>query len=233
MQFTIIDIILLAVFAVIVFIAAKKGFAKSLLEFAAVIAAVFLAYQFSPAVSSAVYDSVVEKSLVSTVQEQLENGEVTGSAIAQQAVNIIDDLPDTVVSIAESVGVDVAAVRDGLDFGSVSEENAAQTIVEKVAQPVVVPAITAIAFILLAVLLIVLLRVAASLISKVFELPVVGTLNTGLGIALGALKGFIVVLFLCAVLGMLFSGSDTKIGEAVSGSFFVNLFKDFVSPLKD
>lgn len=231
----VLDIILVVIFAAFVFAAVKKGFMLSLLELVAVIAALALSYQFSPVVAQAAYDGVVEESLIETVEGQIdENFNLTSST--KQAEVILDAMPEFMVSFASSVGVEFEEVKEKISSESFSSENLATELVQKVAQPIVVGALTIVFFLLLASILLFVFKWLAQILSKLFKLPLIGTANKILGGILGVCKGVIVIVFICTVLDVLFAGGDNEIARAVNDSYVIGLLDNvnpFIKSLKE
>ncbi len=231
----ILDVILIAVFAAFVFAAVKKGFMLSLLELVAVIAALALSYQFSPVVAQAAYDGVVEESLIETVEGQIDEN-LNISSTTKQAEVILDAMPEFMVSFASSVGVEFEEVKAKISSESFSSENLATELVQKVAQPIVVGALTIVFFLLLASILLFVFKWLAQILSKLFKLPLIGTANKILGGVLGVCKGVIVIVFICTVLDVLFAGGDNEIAKAVNESYVIGLLDNinpFVKSLKE
>lgn len=231
----ILDVILIAIFAAFVFAAAKKGFMLSLLELVAVIAALALSYQFSPVVAQAAYDSVVEESLIETVEAQIDEN-INIESTAKQAEVILDAIPDFMESFASSVGVEIEEVKTQISLEKFSSENLATELVQKVAQPIAVSVLTVIFFLLLASILMFVLKWLAKILSKLFKLPIIGTANKVLGGVLGACKGIIVIVFICTVLNVLFAGGNNEIADAVNNSYVANLLENvnpFIKSLKE
>ena len=234
-MFLVIDIILVAVFALFVYTAMKKGFMLSLLEFLAVIISFVLAYSLSPVVAEAAYDGFVEKQLVESVEEKIDENfslEETG----EQAEQLLDAIPDYMVAFAESFGISVNDIKRDLAKEDLSNENLATELVENIAQPIAIGALTVVSFLILAVVLQIILKVLARLISGVFKLPVIGSANKILGAILGACKGIVVVIFICTVLTVVFSSGDNEIADAVNDSLVINALDEinpFIKSLKD
>ncbi len=231
----ILDVVLVVIFAAFIFAAAKKGFMLSLLELIAVVVALALAYQFSPVVAQAAYDGVVEDSLIETVEGQIDET-FNAASSAVQAEVILEAMPDFMVSFASSVGVEFEQIKAQISSEKFSSENIATELVQKVAQPIVVGALTIVFFLLLACLLLFVLKIVAQLLAKVFKLPLVKTVNKALGGVLGACKGVVVVVFICTVLQVLFSAGDNEIAKAVNESYVVGLLDNvnpFIKSLKD
>lgn len=227
----IIDVILLTVFAAFVFTAAKKGFMHSLLELLAVILALVMSYQMSPVVAQAAYDGVVEKSLIKTVEVQLDES-LNISSTTAQAEALLDSIPDFMVSFASSAGIEIEDIRAKISSESLSAENLATELVQNIAQPIVVAALTAMFFLILSVILIFALKFIAGLLSKLFKLPLIGTVNKVLGGVLGACKGAMVLILISTVLRLIFSDSTDELGQAVNNSFVVGL-TDNINPFID
>ena len=72
----------------------------------------------------------------------------------------------------------------------------------------------------------------AKYISKLFNIPVVKSLNRSLGGVLGAIKGALVLLVICTGLRFIFGGGDSEFSLAVNESFVIGLL-DQINPLDD
>lgn len=227
----ILDIVLVAIFAAYVFFAAKKGFVRTLLELVAVVAAIFLSFQISPVVSQTVYDGFVEKQIVTALEEQISEN-VDALSVSEKANAVLDSIPDFAVSLASSAGVEISTIKEQISSQKFDSQNLAQSLVDKIAEPIVVGALTIIIFILLAVVLMVVLKIAAKYISKLFDIPLVKSVNRSLGGVLGAIKGVLVVIVICTALRFIFGGGDGELSVAVNDSFVVGLL-DEINPLID
>lgn len=224
----ILDVILLTVFVAFVFTAAKKGFMLSLLELIAVIAALSLSYQFSPVAAQTAYDNIVKENLIETVETEIDEN-LNISSSTTQAEMVLDSMPGFMVSFASSVGIEMEEVKTKITSESFSTENLATELVEKVAQPIVVAALTAISFLLLSSVLMFALKWVAGVVSKLFKLPLLGTVNKALGGVLGACKGVMVIIFISTILKVLFASGESEISAAVNGSYIVGLL-DNINP---
>lgn len=227
----ILDIVLVAIFAGYVFFAAKKGFVRTLLELVAVVAAIFLSFQISPVVSQTVYDGFVEKQIVTALEEQISEN-VDALSVKEKANAVLDSIPDFAVSLAASAGVEISTIKEQISSQKFDSQNLAQSLVDKIAEPIVVGALTIIIFILLAVVLMIALKFVAKLVSKLFDIPLVKSVNRSLGGVLGAIKGVLVVIVICTALRFIFGGGDGELSVAVNDSFVVGLL-DEINPLID
>lgn len=227
----ILDIILVSIFVSYVFFAAKKGFVRTLLELVAVVAAIFLSFQISPVISQTVYDGFVEKEIVTALEEHITEN-VDALSVTEKANAVLDSIPDFAVSLASSAGVEISTIKDQISSQKIDSQNLAQSLVDKIAEPIVVGALKIIIFILLAAVLMIVLKIAAKYISKLFNIPVVKSLNKSLGGVLGAIKGALVLLVICTGLRFIFGGGDGELSVAVNDSFVVGLL-DQINPLVD
>ena len=231
----VLDVILVVIFAAFVLVAAKKGFVKTLLELVAVAAALVLAYQFSPVVAQGAYDGFVKESMITSIEEQIDENFDTSTAPKKAEVTL-EALPDFMVSLASSAGVEINDIKAKIASEKFSSKNVATELVEKVAEPIVIGALTIVFFMILAIVLIFALKFVAHLVSKLFDVPLIGTANKILGGALGACKGVIVLLFLCTILDFLFAKGDGELSTAVNDSFVIGLLDNinpFINNLKE
>lgn len=231
----VLDVVLVVIFAAFVLTAAKKGFVKTLLELVAVAAALVLAYQFSPVVAQGAYDGFVKESMITSIEEQIDENFNTSTA-AKKAEVTLEALPDFMVSLASSAGVEINDIKAKIASEKFSSQNIATELVEKVAEPIVIGAMTIVIFMILAIILIFALKFVAHLVSKLFDVPLIGTANKILGGALGACKGVIVLLFLCTILDFLFAKGDGELSVAVNDSFVIGLLDNinpFINNLKE
>lgn len=224
----ILDVILLTVFVAFVFTAAKKGFMLSLLELIAVIIALSLSYQFSPVVAQTAYDNLLEESLIETVETHIDET-LNISSTTVQAEVVLESIPDFMVSFASSVGIDVEELVQTMGSYSFSSENLATELVGKVAKPIAVGALTVLFFLLLSAVLMFALKWIAGLLSKIFKLPLIGTVNKVLGGVLGACKGVMVIIFISTILEIIFAGGNNELSTAVNNSYVVGLL-DNINP---
>lgn len=229
-MFIVIDIILVAIFALMVFLAAKKGFIKSLLDFVAVIMAFVLAFALSTPVAQAVYDGFVEEIILDAVTAQIDENDFDAVVAAEEVVEVFEELPDAVINLAASIGIDFDKITDEIDFDEIEPTDSVKRLVRKIGEPLAVRIMSGVFFILLAVIFIIILKAAVIVISKVAKLPVIGQADTLLGGVLGALKGILVIALICTILRAFFMSGDSEFSAMVNESIIIKLFEDFVSP---
>ena len=223
------DLILVVIFAAFVFAAVKKGFVLSLLELLAAVLALVMAYSFSPTVAQMAYDGFVEDTVIESVEAQIDTN-VSLTETSAKAQVILESLPDYVVSLANSMGISVEDIKSNVANTEKTSENIATELVQKIAQPIIVGILTALSFVVLAIILLFVLKIVARFIAKIFKLPVIKTINKVLGGAIGACKGFAVIIFICTILTVFCSAGDSELAVAVNESKIVNII-DSINPI--
>lgn len=227
----ILDIILIAIFCLIVFGAAKKGLVKSLLELASFVLAVVLSFQLSPFVAEKAYGAFLEEQITTSIEEQTkEKTNVDKIDLTVIAV------PEFVVKIAEAAGVDTDKIKKQVTSYDLSSENMAEELEENVVKPVATGALTVISFIVLFILLSILFGILTELIAKVFKLPLIKSANRLLGALFGVGKGLLLIILLASVFEFLFANGNGEMAEAVNSSKVMGLLENinpFISSLKE
>ncbi len=217
----VVDLLLLCVFVLIVGLGAYKGFVKTALTMLSFLLSLFIAGLLSSAAAPVLYDNFVEKPALELVTKRIDQT-VDVDLTAKQARQIISDLPDAIAPLAEAVGVDLKELEKSIDSKKVSSESIAQQLTQAVIEPIAIPVLKAISFILLLILCSVILRIVVELIDKFAKLPVLKTANHILGGALGAVKGLLFLLVLCTALHLATSISSTSLfTKAVDSSVIV------------
>lgn len=198
----ILDIFFLAFAVLTIFIAKKKGFVLTLLDFAAFFLAVFLAIPVSGWLAEGVYNTFISQSVVTALESQLPSA-ASGAEIAAQVNAVLSDFPDFVTAYASSIGIDISEISRQVSAAGASAGSLAQTVEANIVAPIVTAVCKAIIFVILLVIFVILLKIAARLINQFFKLPVLKTLNGTLGAILGVLKAAVGIVIICSVIGLI------------------------------
>ena len=198
----ILDIFFLAFAVLTIFIARKKGFVLTLLDFAAFFLAVFLAIPVSGWLAEGVYNTFISQSVVTALESQLPSA-ASGAEIAAQVNAVLSDFPDFVTAYASSIGIDISEISRQVSAASASAGSLAQTVEANIVAPIVTAVCKAIIFVILLIIFVILLKIAARLINQFFKLPVLKTLNGTLGAILGVLKAAVGIVIICSVIGLI------------------------------
>lgn len=198
----ILDIFFLAFAVLTIFIAKKKGFVLTLLDFAAFFLAVFLAIPVSGWLAEGVYNTFISQSVVTALESQLPSA-ASGAEIAAQVNAVLSDFPDFVTAYASSIGIDISEISRQVSAAGASAGSLAQTVEANIVAPIVTAVCKAIIFVILLIIFVILLKIAARLINQFFKLPVLKTLNGTLGAILGVLKAAVGIVIICSVIGLI------------------------------
>lgn len=198
----ILDIFFLAFAVLTIFIAKKKGFVLTLLDFAAFFLAVFLAIPVSGWLAEGVYNTFISQSVVTALESQLPSA-ASGAEIAAQVNAVLKDFPDFVTVYASSIGIDISEISRQVSAAGASAGSLAQTVEANIVAPIVTAVCKAIIFVILLIIFVILLKIAARLINQFFKLPVLKTLNGTLGAILGVLKAAVGIVIICSVIGLI------------------------------
>lgn len=224
----ILDIFFLAFAVLTIFIARKKGFVLTLLDFAAFFLAVFLAIPVSGWLAEGVYNTFISQSVVTALESQLPSAASSAEIVAQ--VNaVLSDFPDFVTAYASSIGIDISEISRQVSAAGASAGSLAQTVEANIVAPIVTAVCKAIIFVILLIIFVILLKIAARLINQFFKLPVLKTLNGTLGAILGVLKAAVGIVIICSVIGLigeLTAESTPVIQNSVNDSVVAEFIND-------
>ena len=198
----ILDIFFLAFAVLTIFIARKKGFVLTLLDFAAFFLAVFLAIPVSGWLAEGVYNTFISQSVVTALESQLPSA-ASSAETAAQVNAVLSDFPDFVTAYASSIGIDISEISRRVSAAGASAGSLAQTVEANIVAPIVTAVCKAIIFVILLIIFVILLKIAARLINQFFKLPVLKTLNGTLGAVLGVLKAAVGIVIICSVIGLI------------------------------
>ncbi|MGN0557514.1 MAG: CvpA family protein [Acutalibacteraceae bacterium] len=207
----IIDAAVILIVAAFVWIQAKRGFVRTIIEVVGCIAAALIAFSAAGYLSNLVFDSTMRKGIVESVDQSIaENGSDSAAKAAEQ---IWDGLPAFVTGVAEHGGLDKAELARRIDK---AVEGGSRDLGRIIADDLIKPIVTALmsfvfAIILFSVLMI-LVRKLALWVNKAFRLPVLGTMNKVLGGVLGFFKGCIIVFALTMLISLLMAVMNNDLG---------------------
>ena len=219
----VIDIILVALFALIVFLAAKKGFFKTLFELVAHIVALIGAKILSSALAPVVFEKFAEPAFRNHLETSL--GEVGKKDYAGQAAATIDSIPSSLDGVLAMIGIDRAEISEAISSGKYAGKNLVENLMDNVVSPVVTAVLQTVLFIVLAILLTIILRLIIRFLDKIIKkLPALKQVNTSLGVLLGIIKGIIIVVVAALLIGALSGvvGNESFV-ELVNKSYIIGV----------
>ena len=184
----IIDLILIALFAVTVFIGYRKGFLRTVLGFGRLIATILLTYAFGKPFSAWIDRRFIRPRVYENILAKLT--ELADSAEGSIA-SFLDGLPARYRLFVDVTNPDTSGGVDGL------VEQYAPAISTKISQLLA----TVIGYILLFILLYLVISLVVHLTGKLADLPIIRGIDKFLGTAVGVVNG---VLLTCLVATILY-----------------------------
>lgn len=206
----IVDIALVAVFALIILISAKKGFFRSFIDFAGSMIAVLLARSLSATFAKNVFESLIAPGARKLLAQNL--GDVGTTDYSQQIENAINSLPEGLDGILQIMGINSQSIMDkasqGINFNG---ENLVESLMNSVVEPVGTAVLQFVLFVILAIALIFLIKVFGRIFDKIFKkLPVIKGLNKSLGAVFGVLRGLIIVVIVSMLISVIVSATGNE-----------------------
>ena len=192
----IVDIVILAILGLCVIYGFYRGFVHTVLNLACLIAAIFLAFMFSPQLASAVRaDKTVASALTTYTDAVARVGDydLASTSVENLSPSLIDTVLDN-VNLPEQIEAILRANLSGRAFQSVGLNN----VNDYVQNTVVAVAINVLSFIACFIVAYALLSIVVSLIRHVFRYPILKQLDWLAGGLFGLLRGglLLYVLFL-------------------------------------
>lgn len=218
------DIICTVVWLVLMVRYARRGFLASIVQLTGSFFSLLGARQLSASCADWVFENMLAGGFRTQIAATLsQDGVVNLSGIAQRYAGFLPE------SFRASI---VAACERSIN--AVLEDNAvvlADTIVEKVLQPLLTPVIMLVLFFVSYALLRLLVSMLVTVLGLVNKLPVIGTVNRGLGWLVGGVAALLdVYLVLCVVWGLIvITGGNLNVlnDTVMSSSLYYKLFDLF------
>lgn len=227
----IVDIIIIAVFAFTVFASYKKGFFKSLFDLVGTLIAIIVARIASETLADTAFDMFIKEPAKLALTNSL--GTVGTTDYAAQAEEAIASIPDSLNGVMGLIGIDKTALLDKIASSDFAQGNLVENIMANVITPVGTAVIQFVLFVIFAVVFSLILKVVVKALDFIIKkLPVIKSLNKGLGIVVGILRGILTVVIVSMALGVIvsFIGNEAFV-EAVNSSVIVNSIQGFVTTM--
>lgn len=219
----VLDIIFLAVIIIFIINGAVRGFAKSIMNIAAVVASFILTNVLSSAISEWIFNSFVRNDLLAKLNTPVTNTEISVNTA-------LGNLPSWVSGIVSFFcnlfGFDEQRLIDCFAGKAVSSNLNAVQITDNFVKPIVTGIFSFFIAIILFVLLMTVFKLIIRLVNKLFDLPVISPINRVLGGVFGAVEGIIIIIAFLAILAVImdWTNSTAAMNQGISGVAF-SIFK--------
>lgn len=228
----IIDLILVLIFAGIIYASYKKGFVASFVSILAYFTALIVAMTFSVGLATFTYKNFVKERLVNAVSDKLSD--------ATSFEGALEVFPDYITNAASSFGINSQEIIDKVN-SSLAENTqeikgeVAGEIVDLIASPIAITILRSLFFFALFLICSFVCKFIGKRLSKLIsKIPFVGRANALLGALLGVVKGAVVILIICALTNMVLPSIEGSIPlltqESVDKSLIFDL-ADKYNPL--
>ncbi len=219
-EFMVSDILIIVLIILFAILGFRRGLARTLLNFAAMIASTVIANFLSDALAQAIYNSFIKQGVIEKIQTTISTQGV------DTAINTsLNSAPDWVTGLLnpfmKMFGMSLNDVQKSL----VISNDQTLTVAQNLEKPVGALTISIISLILMAVIFTVvfcLFKLLIRHVVKIFEIPVVSQINHILGGIIGFAEGIVFVVFAVNMLYVVFVNANPSVvnNSGVFGSLF-------------
>ena len=228
----ILDICFVAILALSVLIAAKKGFFATLLDLAAYVLSMIGAKLFSTQMAPGVYASLVQPTLRERIVAGF--GPAAAADIGKQVHDALQAIPDSIAGVMQLMGISRESLMEKVQSLDLTGKHAVDRLMRAAVDPIATAVVRTALFVIIAFVLTIVLKVLFRLLNHIIkEVPAIKQINTGLGVVLGILRGVVLVFLIALTVGLV-SGliANDWLIEAVRHSYvekWVSGFLDSIS----
>ena len=184
------DGIILVAALVSIIVGAKRGFVKSIMGICTLIAALFVAFAFTPALSDYIERSEPVKEITQNITDTLGSLSKTEEG-SYDLLRLFDDMPDSFKQILDRYRVDAEELEDSANPKPNADESAVSGLASQIAGPVAKAISGVLAFSALFIGTVIVLKLLTALLDLLFKLPVLKTANTLLGFIVGVISAIV------------------------------------------
>ncbi|MBQ4064800.1 MAG: CvpA family protein [Clostridia bacterium] len=181
------DIFVIAVFAICLYSGIKKGFIRSIMGIAILVVAIVGSIKLTPPLADHLNERYLETVVTDQVIGALDGliGDVEGIQIS----NLFAERPQAFVDILERFGVDFDDVKQYFEINLQGKAGSEKEVAEYIAKPLSLAVSKAVAFTILFIGLMIVLTVILMLVDLFVKLPILNGANKVLGGIFGTILG--------------------------------------------
>lgn len=209
----ILDAIVVGIFVLAVYLGYKRGFIKAISKLAAFVIAAVVAYLFCGSLAGAVFERAIAPAVEKSLTPYLESADTDVTAAIE---TVKAKLPAFARELLENKG-DNASYLTTLKGESKTPAQMAEEFTRGPVRTAVLPGLKMLCAIGLFLVAMILALIALRAVNKVFQLPVLHTLNGTLGLVAGVANGLVLVIIAVAVLQIVAAagGAESAINPTV------------------
>ena len=228
-----VDIIIIIVVLLIIWLAYRRGFIKSIMGFVSTIVSLIVAYAFYPNLTLFIKEKFLIDSISGDISTTIQsfsavignNGSSGVFNLEKLADGIVNnDTTASLVSMLQRYGQNIDEfVKKLRSLANASEAtvNDVNVISEDVASPTATSIASIISFILIFVACILVFKLITYILDKIFKMPVLNFANKLLGVLFGILEAAVIAYVLSIILSSLVTNLGV-IAPSVFGTFNID-----------
>lgn len=223
----IVDIIIIALFVLVVALAYKKGFLSTVIDTFALAISAVVSYMFFEPVAEGAYNLFV-RDLVETRFTRVLDDISSSLSVADKVQAMIEGLPPSAVKLAEVMGVNFNSLALSVSYGGeLSDEALIDLAVDKIGHTIMINVTEVVTFIAMFIIITIALKFLAGIFKKANDIPLLGKLNAVLGGVIGIVKAVAIVFVACTAFYFIAGMSGAKpVIEAVNNSIIYDFIID-------
>ncbi|MBR7161779.1 MAG: CvpA family protein [Clostridia bacterium] len=213
------DGLLLTICVISVVMGVKRGFIKSIMGICTLIAAVFVAFAFTPAVAQRLENVPFVHEISQNITDTLQSLSITESGTFD-LTKLFRDMPESFRQILDRYGADVSKLVDAISPTPEADVSAVDDLAVLIAEPVVNAITGVIAFLLLFVASVIVLKLLTWILDLIFNLPVLKTANKLLGFVIGLFNA-VLWMWILSALSVIFIGAMSSVSPDFFGPHLI------------
>ena len=205
----------------------KFGLVRMVVSFACYIISTLIAREYSAPAAESIYRGAIEAPLKESIATRLEESLVNGF----DASGLVEALPGWMKALAETLTDQeiLKTVNLGLGAGKIAD-----IVVEQVLYEPLVSLIQGIVFLLIFTVLSWLIHRLSRLLSGVYRIPVVGTINSVMGGIVGVLQAAVLLVaigVMVQLMGTFFAGTAMWMNrDVIESTYIFRVFYGYILP---
>ena len=227
------DGLLILLCVVIIVVETRRGFIKSVMNLGSHIAALFVAYAFTPKLAKFFNDNFFLEKISSGIRDTLKS--LTENPSGEGTYNLsklFSDLPEPFTEILDRYNVSLDSVSDQIKNVTDATEDAVNSLSDSISFGVANVLSSVAAFLLLFVGSILILKLVTLILDSLFKLPVLNSANKALGFLFGVVIALIIA-FVFSILSVKLIGALNSISpdlfnqDVIDNSILLKFFANY------
>ena len=211
------DIIIIAIIALTVFFAVKRGFIRTAISALSFVLAIIITAMFAPTLADNLKQTSIAESIQETTETKIESMISNNSENVYLLLNGENEEFNSLVKVA---GLELDDLKEWYESSPASLEDKEEMLAERISNPIIDITASLLAVIVIFLGAQLVLLIVAIILDKVASLPILRTANKSLGLALGIILALFRVFLFCFIVDLLINNAP----------FIDNRFIDMLDP---